>query len=157
MRRTKHDWRRAVLRDPSLRDSTRVLLLHIADNHMRADRKFSVPRSQLADEMNRAERRIDERFRDAVTKQFLIPVSAGYRGHTAEYQGVWPGESATDTSTHKRATDSSALSAGESATYGGRTTSKRHLTAVGLHNVRIDARTRDRWRLVVGSPLSEAA
>lgn len=89
-RRTVADWRKAVLQTYKISDACRVLLLHIADNHMRADRKFSVPRKRLASEMGRAERRISDRIAEASRAGYLVTVGAGYRGHTAEYQGVWP-------------------------------------------------------------------
>ena len=49
-RRNREDWRRAVYRASYLSGNVQVLLLKLAD-HMRDDCKVSVPRDQLAREL----------------------------------------------------------------------------------------------------------
>ena len=84
------DWRLAVYRS-RLSGSVKVLLLRMAD-HMRTDRKVSVPRTQLARELGVHEQRVAERIKVAVGAGWLSKVSGGYRGATATYQGLFPGE-----------------------------------------------------------------
>lgn len=88
-RRTVEDWRRTVFRSAAISDAVKVYLLKLAD-HMKADRTVSVPRSQLARELNRHEQRIAERTRAAIDAGLLDTVSPGYKGHTAVYQGLFP-------------------------------------------------------------------
>jgi hypothetical protein len=57
---------------------------------MRADRQVSVPRAQLARELNRHEQRIAERTRAAIDAGYLAVISPGYKGHTAVYKGEFP-------------------------------------------------------------------
>ena len=88
-RKTVEQWRTAVYGSATISDAVRVYLLRLAD-HMKADRTVSVPRSQLARELNRHEQRIAERTRAAIEAGFLDTVSSGYKGHTAVYQGMFP-------------------------------------------------------------------
>jgi hypothetical protein len=86
------DWRKSVYAssDPNMTGAVKVLCLYLAD-HMRLDnRHVSIPRKQIAKALGVHEQRIAERYRKAVTAQFLTPVSPGYVGHTAVYQGTWP-------------------------------------------------------------------
>lgn len=133
MKRDRSQWRTSVLKDPKLPDSTRVLLLHIADNYMsRQDRKFSVPRKHLAEDLNRHERRITERMTDAHKKGYLVTVSPGYIGHTAVYQGTWPDWSCgTDRSPHERETDSRPHAHAQEGDGFPPTTTRANLTVVG--------------------------
>lgn len=88
-RRTVDQWRTAVYRSAAISDAVRVYLLKLSE-HMRTDRTVSVPRSQLARELNRHEQRIAERTRAAIEAGLLDTVSPGYKGHTAVYQGLFP-------------------------------------------------------------------
>lgn len=127
-RRTPEDWRRAVFASPRIGDPVRVLLLYLAD-HMRQDRKVSIPRKRIATELGKSPRRIDERFARAREAGFLDVVSSGYRGHTAVYQGMFPSaERVTETSTLSSA-ETRTLSSGERVTPGGRTITTADLTA----------------------------
>jgi hypothetical protein len=131
-RRTVDDWRRAVFASRRINDATRVLLLHLAD-HMRSDRKVSVPRSRIAAALGRSERRITERITSAHGAGFLSTVTAGFRGQTATYQGTFP---TAESGTHARplstpesrtctspllSAESRPLSTHESGTHGGPT------------------------------------
>ncbi|GAA0986877.1 hypothetical protein ENKNEFLB_01941 [Nocardioides aquaticus] len=62
---TVDQWRAAVYREPHITDATRVLLLYLSD-YMRDDLTVSVDREQIAADLGRSERRIGERFRDAL-------------------------------------------------------------------------------------------
>lgn len=64
-RYTKDDWRRAVFADKYISDGTKVLLLYLAD-HMGEDLRVSVSRSRIARDLGVSERRISDRFREAV-------------------------------------------------------------------------------------------
>jgi hypothetical protein len=98
-RRTIEEWRRAVFRSPRISDPVRVYLLFLAE-HMRADRKVSVPRGDVAKALGKHERRISERTTAAHAAGFLSTVSPGYRGHVPVYQGTFPNaERETPTST----------------------------------------------------------
>ncbi|HXH79115.1 helix-turn-helix domain-containing protein [Nocardioides sp.] len=88
-RRTPDDWRREVYRSTTLSDRTKVLLLFLAD-HMREDRKVSVPRDRIAKALGRSERRITERITEAHDAGWLSTVVRGQKGLTAVYQGLFP-------------------------------------------------------------------
>ena len=87
-RRSIADWRNAVFATSLVTDPVKVLLLLLADD-MRADRKVSVPRKVLAARLGRHEQRA-ERIRSAREAGLLTVVSAGCKGHTAVYQGLFP-------------------------------------------------------------------
>jgi hypothetical protein len=87
--RTKQDWRAAVWQSSRITDATRALLLLMADS-MKPDQTVSVPRSKLAAQLGRHERRIDERIKQAVEAGFLESVTPGYRTHTAVYRCRFP-------------------------------------------------------------------
>lgn len=123
-RRTPNDWRKAVLRDPGITDSTRVLLLVLAE-HMRSNLHVSVPRRDLARWLNRSEKRIQERIKQAHEAGLLDTVSPGHRGHTAVYHGLFPD---ADSGTVSRALSEAEIRTpmrANSGTPGGPTTSKR--------------------------------
>ena len=88
------DWRREVFRSARITDATRVLLLLMADR-MDANRKVSVPRSELARLLGRREQRVAERFHSAVESGLLTTVSRGHKGRTAVYQGLFSIRTAT--------------------------------------------------------------
>ena len=88
-RRTPTDWRREVYRSTTLSDRTKVLLLFLSD-HMREDRKVSVPRAKIASSLGRSERRITERITEAQDHGWLSTVVRGQKGLTAVYQGLFP-------------------------------------------------------------------
>ena len=95
-RRTIDDWRREVFRSTVLSDRTKVLLLYLAE-HMREDRKVSVPREQIAKALGKSERRITERVTEAHDCGWLDTVVRGQKGITAVYQGLFPNDfSGTD-------------------------------------------------------------
>lgn len=123
-RRSPAEWRRVVLRCGGITDSTRVLMLVMAE-HMRLDLTVSIPRRDLARWLNRSEKRIQERIKNAHDAGLLDTVSQGHRGHTAVYTAMFPNVDS--------GTDSRALSAAGirppmrpvSGTPGGPTISKR--------------------------------
>jgi hypothetical protein len=130
MRRTREDWRRVVYRSKAITDSTRTLLLYLAD-HMRADRTVSVPRSQIAEALGRNERRVAERFQAAVEAGFLSSVAPGQPGRTAIYQGIFPDlAKGADSSTHKGADGRTPWRPDKGAD-GGPATTRAKLTVVG--------------------------
>ncbi len=88
-RRNREDWRKAVLTSRRIPDSTRVLLLVMAD-HMHDNRQVSVPRKKLAEQIGRSERVVSTRVRTAIDAGLLTVVVHGYRGRTAVYQGLFP-------------------------------------------------------------------
>lgn len=109
-RRTVDAWRRDVLasKAPQLTGSVKVLLLYLAD-HMHPDRKVSIPRAQIADDLGCHEQRIAERFKKAVDAEYLTNVIPGHKGTTAVYQGCWPSNQSvpiTGTQTVSKRTDS---------------------------------------------------
>lgn len=98
-RRSVEEWRRAVYGASKVNDATKLMLLFLAD-HMRADRKVSVPQTAIAEALGKSESRVKERVRWARKAGWLSRVSGGYRGHTAVYQGTFPSsESGSSTST----------------------------------------------------------
>ncbi|WP_300399895.1 hypothetical protein [Nocardioides sp.] len=97
-------WRNAVLKHPHISDGCRVLLLVLADN-MTTDLKVSVSHDQLARKLNRSERRIGGRFREAVGEKpepdpekarrnyetrLLDRISRGQKNARSVYQGLMP-------------------------------------------------------------------
>lgn len=90
-RRNREDWRRAVMRDPRITDATRVLLLVMFD-YVRTDMTVSVPRRDLADMLQRSERRIAERVQNAQEAGLLgkDPIVRGRKGRTAVYACLFP-------------------------------------------------------------------
>ncbi len=82
-------WRAAVFRSKRITDSTRVLLLAMAER-MRADGRVSVPRGELVRILDRDTRRITERINLAIEAGLLDRVAAGGPGHTAEYVALLP-------------------------------------------------------------------
>ena len=87
-RKTPSDWRRMVFRAP-VTDATRVLLLLLADE-MRADLTVCVPRSELARSLDRSERRIQERIKEAKEAGLLATIVRGQKHVTAVYGGTFP-------------------------------------------------------------------
>ncbi len=82
-------WRAEVFRSKRITDSTRVLLLAMAD-HMRADGYVSVPRGELVGILDRDAKRITERITLAIAADLLDRVASGSPGRTAEYVAVLP-------------------------------------------------------------------
>jgi hypothetical protein len=122
-RRTLNDWKREVYRSRKIGDPVRVLLLCMAD-HMRADRTISVPRATLAKAIGKSERRVSERVSAAHKAGLLSTVSAGYRGHTAVYQGLFPDHKSGTSTSPLSGAETRPLSTLESGTPGGPTISK---------------------------------
>ncbi len=85
----KSRWYREVVRSPLISDSVRVLLLVLHED-MSADGFVSVPRTQLAERLNKNPRRIAERFEQAVAAGFLDRTRAGRPTVTAEYKAMLP-------------------------------------------------------------------
>ena len=94
-RRSVDDWRRAVYRSRTISDAVRVLLLFMADR-MTADRKVSVPRSQVANSLGVSERLVTERVGAAHRAGFLDTVVRGQKGRTAVYVGLFPDPQGTE-------------------------------------------------------------
>jgi hypothetical protein len=136
-RRTVDQWRAAVFRSAAISDAVRVYLLRLAD-HMKADRTVCVPRAQIARELNRHEQRIAERTRAAISAGFLATVSAGYKGHTAVYQGTFPDVQSdakgTDLQYPKKSLERYAITP-DCVPDGGYTTSKRPPSGPAVANV----------------------
>ena len=83
-------WAAEVARTPALSDACRVLLLVLALHHMTAAGEVSVPRKRLAEELGRSERRIAERFEQAVAAGFLTRKRRGQQHVTAVYRACLP-------------------------------------------------------------------
>ena len=97
-RRTIDDWRRAVYR-ARVSGNVQVLLLLMSD-HMRANLTVSVPRVTLAKELGIHEQRVAERIKVATDDGWLFLSAGGYRGRTAEYRALFPGERVRKVGTH---------------------------------------------------------
>lgn len=97
-RRTIEDWRRAVYR-ARVSGNVQVLLLLMAD-HMRTNLTVSVPRTILAKELGIHEQRVAERIKVATEHGWLFRSAGGYRGRTAEYRALFPGERVREIGTH---------------------------------------------------------
>jgi hypothetical protein len=65
------------------------MLLLLAD-HMKADRKVSVPCRELAATLGKSERRVGHRIGEVIALGFLVRLKRGQKGITAEYQGTFP-------------------------------------------------------------------
>lgn len=128
-RRSVEDWRRQVYRATVVGGRVQVLLLLMAD-HMRADRKVSIPRARLAAYLDITERRVSERIKVAIEHGYLDKVGGGYRGRTAEYQALFPAERVTPTSTLS-STETRTLSPLERVTDGGYPITTADLSARG--------------------------
>jgi len=120
-RRTVRDWRRAVLRSSQITDSTRVLLLVLAEHVRDHNLQVSVPRKDLARWLNRSERRITERITAAHDAGLLDTVSPGHRGRTAVYAVLFADEKRGTKSSPLLGTENRPAIAGESGTPGGPT------------------------------------
>ena len=90
-RRNREDWRTAVLCAKCITDSTRVLLL-VMYEYVKPDMTVSVPRYELAQILDRSERRISERVAAAQDAGFLgkDPIVRGQKGRTAVYACLFP-------------------------------------------------------------------
>jgi hypothetical protein len=106
-RRSLDEWRRAVFQSHKITDPVRVYLLYLAE-HMRADRKVSVPQARVESALGKSKRQVDERRAKAIEAGLLTRVSPGYKGHTAVYQGLFP--------TRERVTPTSTLSVRQGVT-----------------------------------------
>lgn len=100
-RRSVEEWRRAVYR-ARVSGNVQVLLLLMAD-HMRVNLTVSVPRTTLAKELGIHEQRVAERIKVATEHGWLFRSSGGYRGRTAEYRALFPGERVRETGTQSGA------------------------------------------------------
>lgn len=88
-RHTLDEWRRGVYRCPRLSDRARVVLLYLAD-HMRQDRRVSVPRKDMIRDLDKPPRRLAESIAEAHRIGWLATVSRGQKGRTAVYEGLFP-------------------------------------------------------------------
>lgn len=100
-RRTVDDWRRAVYR-ARVSGNVQVLLLLMSD-YMRSNLTVSVPREVLAKGLGIHEQRVAERIKAATEHGWLFRTGGGYRGRTAEYRALFPGERVRETGTHSGA------------------------------------------------------
>ncbi len=100
-------WRAEVFRSKTITDTTRVLLLALAD-HMRADGRVSVPRNQLVAMLERDPKRITERIGEAVKAGLLDRVASGAPGRTAEYVALIPTGKGAPVRTPRKGADSRA-------------------------------------------------
>lgn len=83
-------WRREVYRTPLVTDSVRVALLALADD-MDDDGMVSVDRAELAEKLSRSDRRIGDRFAEAIGAGFLERVKRGQRNGKGVYRATLPG------------------------------------------------------------------
>lgn len=104
-------WIREVYRSPRISDTVRVTLRALAEDMDDAGR-VQVPRDVMARRLSRTERRISERYQEAVAQGFLERVSRGSRGGAAVFQARLPQRAATP----ERVTGHSALSGPERVT-----------------------------------------
>lgn len=150
-RRSPDDWRRAVFRS-TVSDKTKVLLLYMAD-FMRQDMRVSIPRTKLANDLNKSERRITDRIAEAHEAGFLDTVVRGRKYVTAVYHCTFPDAlsgTATSTLRSAKSVPLKRPDQGLSGTYGGPTTSRADLSVsphrrndgsnerAGDHGVRLD-------------------
>jgi len=84
-----------ILRASKIPDSVRVVLLVMHD-YMTDAGYVSVPRSKLAEILNRSPRRITERIKAAVDAGLLDVIQAGRPGRTARYMAVIPTKDGDD-------------------------------------------------------------
>jgi hypothetical protein len=87
-RRSVEAWRRHVYQHHAIKDTTRVLLLWLADQ-MDAARTVCLPRKQMAEALGISTRRIDDRMKAAREAKLLTVVTRGQKGRTAKYQGTF--------------------------------------------------------------------
>ena len=88
-KRSVYDWQRAVFRSP-ISANVRLLLMYLSEHMREHDKHVSVPRKKIATALGWSETRVSERITEAVKHDFLTPVSAGHKGHTAVYAGTFP-------------------------------------------------------------------
>ncbi|WP_425308419.1 hypothetical protein AADG42_06560 [Ammonicoccus fulvus] len=88
-RPTVADWKALVYRHKGIHNTTRVMLLYLADR-MGTNLIVSVPRSRIAADLGIGERRVTERMKAAVEVQLLDPVAKGRPGVTAVYAAMFP-------------------------------------------------------------------
>lgn len=132
-RRSLRDrWRSEVVRSPHITDSTRVLLMLLAED-MREDGYVSVPRQRLAQQLDRTERKVSQRLADAVEARLLDRVVRGQKGRTAVYRALLrvPGTSTLrdgqgDGSQHPEVSENRHPESGFRVSPGGPTSSKAH-------------------------------
>lgn len=86
-------WRVEILRTSRVPDSVRVVLLVMHD-YMTDAGYVSVPRSKLAEILNRSPRRVTERIKTAIDAGLLAVVQSGRPGQTARYMAVMPSKGA---------------------------------------------------------------
>lgn len=102
-------------------------------------RVVSIPRDQMSQDLNLSERKIAQRVREATDLGYLSRIAGGYRGVTAVYQGLFPGERVTATSTLSRS-ETGTLSKRRRVTPGDRaTTSDQEGRVIPLRLVAGDA------------------
>lgn len=82
-------WVAEVFRTSRVPDSVKLTLVALAAQ-MRDNGYVSYPRSRLAEDLGRSPRRITERLQAAREAGLLARVSAGFKGHTAEYRACLP-------------------------------------------------------------------
>jgi hypothetical protein len=80
-------WLRAVMRSPQVTDSLRVLLMTLA-LFMDADGRVSVPREDLARLLDRSDRKMADKFKDALASGFLVQTARGQKHQTAVYMAA---------------------------------------------------------------------
>lgn len=89
-RRNMRDrWEQEVWTTTDITDGCRVLLLALAKN-MDAKGYVSVPRTELARQIGRNERRVGERLEQAVESHYLTRVRRGQKGVTSVYRAMLP-------------------------------------------------------------------
>lgn len=113
-----------MLLEPGITDATRVLLLVMVE-FMREDLTVSVPRKDLARWLNRSERRIQERVKNAHDAGLLDTVVRGQKGVTAVYGALFPKPFSRTLSSTLNDTGNPPPETPFSRTYGGPTSSKR--------------------------------
>lgn len=122
-------WRREVFRTALITDSVRVALLALADG-MDADGKVSMKREDLAEMIGRHSRKVDERYKAAMSAGYLLRVSRGQKHRPAVYQATLPDRLSA---THGGRTEE-----GVSAPGGGRTEKFSARRFLGVENPDLD-------------------
>lgn len=95
-RRTR--WLPAVARAKGLHPLTRMFMTSVVGPHMKADGKISYPRERLAEESGMSPRAVSRHFQRAREAGWIVVVSRGQKGLTAEYQASFPDAAQGDTS-----------------------------------------------------------
>lgn len=108
----------------------KVYLLFLAD-HMKADRKVSVPRRTVAGALGCSERRVNDWNTTAVRAGLLDVVVRGQKHVTAVYQGLFPDSLSGTKSSPLRTTENQPPENGFSGTPGGPTTTTADLSVRG--------------------------